>query len=175
MEKFTMASGTAVHYTDSGGEVRAVIFIHGYLESLEVWDDFARSLTRKGFRTVTLDLPGHGVSEVVKEVHTMEFLADTVMALANKIGIQKPLIVGHSMGGYVAEACVERYPDKVGGLVLFSSTPNADTEEKRENRLREIEIIEQGRKELLANNSPSKFTFKYRDRQEAGVAICQMI
>ncbi len=59
------------------------------------------------------------------------------------------------MGGYVALACCERHPELLDGLVLLSSTPNADTPEKAENRRREIALVEAGKKELLARTAPA--------------------
>jgi pimeloyl-ACP methyl ester carboxylesterase len=129
--------------------------LHGYLESLNVWDDFA-GLIQPHARVIAPDLPGHGISEVKGSVHTMEFLADTVRAALVELGVAKCTIVGHSMGGYVALAFAAKYPEMLDGLVLFSSTPNPDSEAKKEDREREIGIIEAGKKELLARTVPSK-------------------
>ncbi len=148
-EKFIMAGTVALHISDSEVGERCVVMLHGYLESMIVWDDFARLLTPE-VRVVTLDLPGHGISEVVGDVHTMEFLADTVYEAMRHLGIDKYTIVGHSMGGYVALALCERHPEVLDGIVLLSSTPNPDTDEKRKGREREIALINSGRKELIA-------------------------
>lgn len=153
IEKFIMAGDTALHICDSQEGERCVVLLHGYLESLFVWDDFV-PLLYKRIRVVTLDLPGHGISEVKGEIHTMEYLADTVAAAMQALGIARYTAVGHSMGGYVALALCERHPEQIDGVVLLSSTPNADSEEKRENRRREIAIVQAGRKELLARTAP---------------------
>lgn len=129
------------------------MLLHGYLESMLVWDDFV-PLLYKRVRVVTLDLPGHGISEVRGECHSMEYLADVVRDALQALGIARCTLVGHSMGGYVALAFCERHPGMLDGLVLFSSTPNADTEEKRENRRREIELVRAGKKERLARVAP---------------------
>ena len=128
-EKFIMAGPTALHVCDSEQGERCVVLLHGYLESLLVWEEFV-PLLYKRVRVVTLDLPGHGISEVKGEVHTMEFLADTVADGLRALGIERCTLVGHSMGGYVALAFLERHPEMLDGLVLLSSTPNADTPEK---------------------------------------------
>ena len=60
------------------------------------------------------------------------------------------------MGGYVALALAANHPEQVEGLVLFHSSPNADTPEKAANRQREIELIEAGKKEMLARVNPGK-------------------
>jgi pimeloyl-ACP methyl ester carboxylesterase len=70
------------------------------------------------------------------------------------LGIEKAYLVGHSMGGYVALAVCERHPQAVAGVVLLHSTPNADSEEKKKNREREIAIVKSGKKELLAKSAP---------------------
>lgn len=153
-ERFIMAGDTALHVCDSQAGERCIVLLHGYLESMLVWDDFV-PLLYKHVRIVTLDLPGHGISVVEGECHSMEFLADTVAAGICALGIDRCTVVGHSMGGYVALALCERHPDLLDGLVLLSSTPNADTPEKQENRRREIEIVKSGRKELLARVAPA--------------------
>ena len=148
-----MAGRTALHVCDSQQGERCVVLLHGYLESMFVWDDFV-PLLYKRVRVVTLDLPGHGISEVRGECHSMEYLADVVRDALQALGIARCTLVGHSMGGYVALAFCERHPEMLDGLVLFSSTPNADTEEKRENRRREIALVRAGKKEQLARVAP---------------------
>lgn len=153
-EKFIMAGPTALHVCDSEQGERCVVLLHGYLESLLVWEEFV-PLLYKRVRVVTLDLPGHGISEVKGEVHTMEFLADTVADGLRALGIKRCTLVGHSMGGYVALAFLERHPEMLDGLVLLSSTPNADTPEKAENRRREIALVQAGKKDALARVAPA--------------------
>ncbi|MEG0789621.1 MAG: alpha/beta hydrolase [Alistipes sp.] len=153
-EKFIMAGSTALHICDSQVGDKCVVLLHGYLESLLVWEDFI-PLVYKEVRVVTLDLPGHGVSVVSGTTHTMEFLADVVAAALKALGISRCTLVGHSMGGYVALSFCERHPEMLDGLVLFSSTPYADSEEKRTNRLREIALVKAGKKELLAQVAPA--------------------
>lgn len=153
-EKFIMAGPTALHVCDSQQGDRCVVLLHGYLESMLVWEEFV-PLLYKEVRVVTLDLPGHGISVVEGETHTMEFLADTVAEALRTLGIARCTIVGHSMGGYVALAFCERHADMLDGIVLLSSTPNADTEQKAADRRREIELVRAGKKDLLARVAPA--------------------
>ena len=153
-EKFIMAGPTALHVCGSECGEHCVVLLHGYLESLLVWDDFVPYLYKE-LRVVTLDLPGHGISVVDGPVHTMEFLADTVAGALRALGIGRCTLVGHSMGGYVALAFLERHPEMLEGLVLLSSTPNADTPEKVENRRREIALVRAGKKEALSRVAPA--------------------
>lgn len=153
-EKFIMAGDTALHICDSEKGEHCVVLLHGYLESLIVWDDFV-PLLYKEVRVITLDLPGHGISVVQGETHSMEWLADVVADGLRALGVARCTLVGHSMGGYVALAFCERHPEMLEGLVLLSSTPYADTPEKQENRLREIALVRSGKKEMLARVAPA--------------------
>ena len=152
-EKFLMAGSTALHIADSGVGDKCVVLLHGYLESMYVWDDFTSLLT-PSVRVITVDIPGHGISEIKGEVHTMDMIADVLHEMINSLGIEKVTMVGHSMGGYVSLAFCARYPEQLEGLVLLSSSPNPDTDEKKENRRREIALVRAGKKDVLARVAP---------------------
>lgn len=156
MEKFVMAGGTPVRYADAGKGTQAVLLLHGYLESIEVWDDFAGELG-KNYRVIRIDLPGHGFSDWGgREVVGIDYMADTAAAVLELAGVEQCTVVGHSMGGYVALSLAANHPEKVRGVVLFHSSPNADTPEKAANRQREIELVEAGKKEMLARVNPGR-------------------
>lgn len=164
VEKFIMAGDSALHICDSEVGEKSVVLLHGYLENMLVWEDFV-PLLYKDVRVITLDIPGHGISEVKGEIHSMEYLADTLAAVLDKLSIASATIVGHSMGGYIALAFAERYPTRTDALVLLHSTPYADSEEKRKNRQREISLIRSGKKELLAHTAPEAgFAVENRNR-----------
>lgn len=169
-EKFLMAGPVALHIADSGAspegesEKRCVVLLHGYLESMYVWDDFVPLLKRQ-VRVITVDIPGHGISQVVGEKHSMEFLADVMSDMLRELGIEKCTMVGHSMGGYLTLAFAARHAEQLEGLVLLSSSPNPDTEAKSENRRREIALVKAGKKDALARVSPEAgFAEKNRRR-----------
>jgi pimeloyl-ACP methyl ester carboxylesterase len=171
MEKFVTAGGCALRIEDSGelpaegAHVQPVIaLLHGYLESLDIWDDFSKLLRKAGMRVIAIDLPGHGVSEVKGEVHTMEFLANTLHAVLELQGVAHCFVAGHSMGGYAALEFLRKYREMTDGIILMHSTPNPDSEEKRADREREIEIIRAGRKELLSAAPAKGFAAENRKR-----------
>ena len=118
MEKFTIANECVTLVCDTQKGDKTVVLLHGYLESLNVWDELT-DLIKREVRVIALDLPGHGVSEVVGEVHSMEFLADVVADVMRGQEVERATIVGHSMGGYVAMAMLERYPEMVEGIVML--------------------------------------------------------
>lgn len=142
-----------MHIADTEKGDKCVVLLHGYLESMLVWDEFV-ALLRDRVRVVTLDLPGHGISAVVGEVHTMEFLAECVALTMEALGIDRYTVVGHSMGGYVALAMCEKYRERLENIVLLSSTTSADSQEKCDRRRREIELIKAGKKNTLARLVP---------------------
>ncbi|MCD7969846.1 MAG: alpha/beta hydrolase [Alistipes sp.] len=163
-DKFIKAGGFATRIRQYGfdtadegqaDERPVIILLHGYLESLNVWDDFAPML--RDYRVVTMDIPGHGISEVHGDIHTMAMMAQVVTGVADNLGIGKFWIMGHSMGGYVASELLSAAPEKLAGIIMFHSTPNADTEEKKQNRLREIDLVEAGKKDLLAKTVDKGF------------------
>lgn len=169
-----MADGCALRISDSGckgcGEDAPVILLlHGYLESIEVWD-YLTPFLKSHFRVIAMDLPGHGVSQVMGEVHTMDFLADTAVAVLRELSIDKCFVVGHSMGGYVLMSLVGKYPSVLQGAVMLHSTPNADTEQKKELRDREIELVLAGKKDLLAKTLPFKGFAEVNRKRFADVA-----
>ena len=164
VEKFIMAGDSALHICDSEVGKKCVVLLHGYLENMLVWEDFV-PLLYKDVRVITLDIPGHGISVVQGETHSMEYLADTVAAVLDKRGVAQATIVGHSMGGYIALAFAERHPERTEALVLLHSTPYADSDEKKKNRQREISLIKSGKKELLAHTAPEAgFAVENRNR-----------
>ncbi len=134
----------------SKGEGFPLVFLHGYLESKEVWEDFSKKFP--GFQVIMPDLPGHGESSVYGDTHTMDFMAKSVKNILDVEGIEKCIIFGHSMGGYVAEAFARLFPENLEGLGLIHSSIYADNEEKKQNRLREIEIIKQGKLNIVVAN-----------------------
>lgn len=147
--QFVNVLGARIRYADIG-KGRVVVLLHGFLESLEVWfgNKFAQDLA-KHYRVIAIDLPGHGKSDCVGYVHRMERLALVVKGVMDELGLRRYTIVGHSMGGYVALAFAEKFPEHVCGLCLFHSTSYADTDAKKIERERAIR---------LAKKSPVKYT-----------------
>ena len=93
VEKFITAGDTPVHVCDSEKGDRCAVLLHGYLESMLVWDDFVPYLYKQ-VRVITLDLPGHGISVVKGPVHTMEYLADVVKDTLDALGIARCTLGG---------------------------------------------------------------------------------
>jgi pimeloyl-ACP methyl ester carboxylesterase len=144
---YLLFNGGRIHYNDFGkGET--LILLHGYLETSEIWQSFAEKLAAS-FRVITVDLPGHGSSDSYGATHTMDFMAEAVRELIDTAGLTKVFLTGHSLGGYVTLAFADLYPELLRGYCLFHSQPFPDTPETIEKRLREIALVEQGKKEMF--------------------------
>lgn len=146
--------GKKIWYTDRG-EGPAIVLVHGYLESSEVWERFASALA-SGFRVICPDLPGHGKSATYGETHTMEFLAESILYLLDELEVEKAFIAGHSLGGYVTMAFLELFPERLSAYCLFHSHPHAYTPEAAEKRKAEIELVKKGKKNLMIPGNISK-------------------
>ena len=144
---FFSYKGRKIHYSDSG-KGKAIVLLHGYLESSEVWNGFAEKLGSE-FRVILIDLPGCGLSDVYGEVHSMEFMAQAVKELVVSLGFKKIFLAGHSLGGYVALAFLQNFPGNLSGYCLFHSQPFPDTPAALDKRRREIEIVRMGKKNLM--------------------------
>ena len=98
-----------------------VIFVHGLAGSLEMWEPQLAHL-RQSRRAVALDLRGHGQSAAAdKDDYSMEALGADVLAVADKLGLSKFVLVGHSLGGSVASALAAAHPERVAGLLLVEA------------------------------------------------------
>lgn len=156
MISFLTISDKKIRISDQGkGDV--VVLLHGYLESLDIWSDFAEELS-KSFRVISIDIPGHGESEVIDPNQSMIVIANTLRNILVELKVSSCFMVGHSMGGYVSLMFQKLYPEMLWASSLFHSHPFADSEETKKKRLREIKLVEEGKKELIAKvNIPNAF------------------
>lgn len=148
MEFFATCKGIPIHISDSKQGETTLLLLHGYLETLYVWEDFISPLLPE-LRIISIDLPGHGLSGSHKESNDVDFCADIAEAVLDTCKVEKAFIMGHSMGGYIAIEAVKRHPLRFKGLILMHSRPNADTDEKRADREREISLIKKSKLQMI--------------------------
>lgn len=139
--------GIKISYT-SLGKGTPVVFLHGFLENLSMWEETTKFLMNN-YQCILIDLLGHGDSENMGYIHTMENMAEAVKTVLENLGISKAVFVGHSMGGYVSLACIDLFPDLALGIALLNSTSLPDSEERKQNRTRAINIVK---------NNPNAYT-----------------
>ena len=139
-----------INFSDKGAG-HVIVLIHGYMETSEVWENFADRASQM-FRTLSIDLPGHGLSYLCNEINSMELMAESVIAVLDSLKISKALLVGHSMGGYAALAALQLFPERLSGITLFNSHPFADSPEAIEKRYKNIALVEAGKKDNMISN-----------------------
>jgi pimeloyl-ACP methyl ester carboxylesterase len=119
----------------------ALVLLHGFLESPAIWTDFLGDFFAD-YQVLTPALPGYGSAEQPTD-YSLEAAAEAVRAALAAAGVGRAVLVGHSMGGYVALAFAEKYPGLVAGLGLFHSSALPDSEEDRERRARNRTFMEE--------------------------------
>lgn len=115
-----------------------LLLLHGFCETREVWADWKKRLD--GFRVITPDLPGFGHTPPLPPPVTIEAVASALVEFINAHRL-KPLLVGHSLGGYVALAVAEKIPRVARGIVLFHATPHPDSAERKAQRNKTMEFV----------------------------------
>ena len=160
--KHLFFKNTKISFSDTG-KGTAIVLLHGFLENQWMWDGFVASFSKK-YRIITIDLLGHGQTECLGYVHSMEDNADMVHAVLSELRIRKAIFVGHSMGGYVALALAELYPETIKGLVLLNSTTRADSEERKKNRDRAIVAVKQNYTNFIRLSITNLFSENNRER-----------
>ena len=149
-----------VAFTDEG-KGKAVVFLHGFLAAKKMWESFSRELS-KTQRVITIDLLGHGDTDCLSYVHTMEEMGEAVEAVMHHLKLRKYFLVGHSLGGYVSLAIAENNPDNIKGLVMFHSSAKADSKQKKIDRGRAIKIVKRSTKVFINEAIPNLFNTKYK-------------
>ena len=155
--------GKTIHYRDEGREFsNTLVLLHGFLQNLDVWSAYTLWYMRS-MRVISIDLPGHGLSDSYGEVHTMEFMAKAVRAVLADAGVDQCVIAGHSMGGYVALAFADLYPFLLRGLALLNSNAMADSPEKRQARREVCEQVVSNRASYIVGSIPPLFDESHRN------------
>ncbi len=146
----------SINYRRSQGSHRPLVLLHGFMESQSIWDRFFDELGEERC-VITLDLPGHGKSPQMAEIHTMSLMAECVKTVLDAENIEKTTIIGHSMGGYVALEFAHLFPERVERFGLFHSHAAAETEQGKVNRNRVIDLLKQNKKGFISQFIPDLF------------------
>lgn len=172
-EKEIRLKGKRLFYRTTG-EGPAVVLLHGFGEDGTIWTNQFTAFPEN--KLIIPDLPGSGKSETIEDM-SMEGLAEAIQQLI--VHEQATLffkegepgsvtIIGHSMGGYIALAFVEKYHHMLNGFGLFHSTSYPDSEEKKATRRKGIAFIEQhGPFEFLKTTIPNLYSAITKDQKRA--------
>ena len=168
---YTNSSNSKICYSNEG-KGKVIVLLHGFLENMDIWENFSNELQKK-YQVILIDLVGHGNSPLIEETNTMELMAKEVNGLLNALEVSKYVMVGHSMGAYVALAYAELYNDKLNGLGIFHSHAAADTTEGKINRGRAIQVVKENHKDFISSFIPELFTRKNQELYQEEISLLQ--
>lgn len=131
---------TAIHF-EVNGKGRAVVLLHGFLESTDMWKDYAKNLA-ESFQVILIDLPGHGQSAFFSNSTTIDKMAEMVKSLIDHLELSKVQMLGHSLGGYVSLSFAELFPEKLESFILLHSTAYADSDMVKAKRVLAVEMLD---------------------------------
>ncbi len=132
--KIQIASSITLNYVERGNPAGLpVIFLHGFPFSHKMWEPQMRALPNT-YRAISYDIRGHGESQVADGQYSIEFFVDDLIGLMDYLVIEKAVLVGLSMGGYITLRAYERHPDRVTALVLADTKSGADGNEAKVGR-----------------------------------------
>ncbi len=173
VKKAVLSDDITIAYLDEGAGSQAIIFIHGLGSYLPAWEKNIDGL-KQNYRCIAIDLPGYGKSSKAVHSGTMEFYANVIKSFMDKLGLQKAVIAGHSMGGQIAMVMALRYPEYVDKLVLVSPAGIETFTEGQKEWFRNVMTVagvkntsaQQIRANLTANfyNLPDDAEFMITDR-----------
>jgi 3-oxoadipate enol-lactonase len=135
--------GVELAYLDTRtDEDPAVVFVHGFPLSARMWEQQLLGLG-SAFRLIAPDLKGFGNSSVPEDLaaYSMDAWADELAALLDELDLDRVVLCGLSMGGYIAFAFHRRHADRLAGLVLADTRADADSPEAREKRTKQQQLV----------------------------------
>ncbi|MBW8361956.1 MAG: alpha/beta hydrolase [Kaistella sp.] len=163
-----------LNYEISGKGKEQLVLLHGFMENLMIWEEMETYLS-DDFTLIKIDLPGHGISKIYSEVHTMEFMAEEVKKVTDKLKLKDFHLLGHSMGGYTSLAFAEKFPEKLKTLTLFFSSFFADDAEKKALRKKSFRIIKEAYPNYVKAGIPNLFNENEKDILEGKIELAKEI
>ncbi|MEO7524453.1 MAG: alpha/beta hydrolase [Ferruginibacter sp.] len=156
-EKNIDYKGASLHYTVNGTG-SPVVLLHGFGEDSSVWH-FQVTALQNDYMVIVPDLPGSGKSSFLdSESIRMEDYADCIKRILDEEVIEKCIMIGHSMGGYITLAFADKYTLSLTAFGLFHSSAYADDDEKVQVRKKAIDFIEKnGGPAFLKTSIPPLF------------------
>ena len=127
-------------YCHAEGSGPPLVFLHGFCDSHGLWKEFIPAFV-SSFRVLAPDLPGFGSSEMLPTPFSLDDVGDAIASWIESNSLVKPVVIGHSLGGYIALSLLERHARLLSGVGLFHSTPYGDSNERKEVRKKVIEFV----------------------------------
>jgi pimeloyl-ACP methyl ester carboxylesterase len=113
--------GVSLFYEEAKGTKRPLLFVHGWCCDHSFFAPQFAHFAQQGHRVVAVDLRGHGASDTPRQNYTMELFADDLAFVVRELGLEKPVVIGHSMGGVVAFTFAARYAGLPSAIVAIDA------------------------------------------------------
>ena len=113
--------GVTLFCEQAPGDEPPILLVHGWCCDHTYFVPQFEHFASRGHRVVAVDLRGHGRSDKPQQGYTMQLFADDLAWICQRIGVEKPVVVGHSMGGIVAFDLAARYPDMTSAVVMLDA------------------------------------------------------
>ena len=123
-----------IAYDDIGAGENVIVFVHGHPFDRSMWAPQHETVRRVGWRALVPDLRGYGETTVVPGKTPLSRFAEDIVGLTDRLGVERFVVAGLSMGGQIAMELCRTYPDRLSGLVLAATFPQAETEEGKIKR-----------------------------------------
>ena len=150
-------NGIQINYVERGmPQGKPVVFIHGFPFNHSMWEPQMLALPNE-YRAIAFDVRGHGDSDLADGQYSIEFFVDDLLALLDHLVVEKAILCGLSMGGYIALRAVERHPERVMALALCDTRSEADTNEAKVKRANQVKAVKNEVSQNLPKDSSRLF------------------
>jgi len=147
-----IVNGIEVHYIEVGNShALPIILVHAFPLNHEMWQPQIESLAKR-FRVIAYDIRGYGKTMTPDSQYMIEFLVDDLIGLLDYLKIERAILCGLSLGGYIALRTVERNPERVLALILADTQSKPDSNEAKLRRAAAIKLIKTQGVEAYAGN-----------------------
>ena len=167
------ASGGMGSYRELGeGPGDPLVLLHAFPLNGRMFEPQIEAFSEER-RVVAPDLPGFGRSPRTPAQPDVRYYAEGVSGLLDRLGLERVVVLGVSMGGYVAFGCMRLFPERVSGLVLANTRPDPDSEEIRENRKNMVRRVADEGVEVLLELQMQRLLA--RDTREKNGAVVEKV
>ena len=151
-----ITNNQTVSYIEEGSvNAPTIIFIHGFPLNKAMWNKQVGEL-KENYRVIAYDIRGHGNSNASDDDFSIELFVVDLLSLMDALKIDKTILCGLSMGGYIALNAIENYPERFNAIILCDTNCTDDVPEVKENRMKAIESIKVKGIEQYAGESLKK-------------------
>jgi pimeloyl-ACP methyl ester carboxylesterase len=161
LSEITLSDGKTISYHDNGSGDKTILFLHSFGHNKNLWYPQLNHFLELGYRVIAPDMPGHGYSSFDPDNHTVDLIAKSTIEFLEKINVNKVIVAGISIGGYITLRMWARKPELISALVMICTKAEADSEEIKGRRRAQIENIHKnGLENFVETGAPKRLSTK---------------